>query len=176
MKVRLVIAGGILILILAILIGQIIYWLPGRTVLRHQAAFERAIETYHGEKLRKLIADDYQDSRDYSADDVVEVALDMRSQFLALALKEAGAAELDIESGVASYQVELEVGGSVLGAGGSMIKQRINGLKGPFVFQWEKQSLWPGSWQVIAIENESIPADVWNYEPGSLRRMMGERP
>jgi hypothetical protein len=170
--VRLAIIGALAVILVAI-IGLVVHWQPLKTLQRQQNTLLGAIESKKGARFRRMVSSEYRDRWGFNVDDITEAMLDARSQFLALVIHSKDQ-EIKVNGKEAVITCRLTLGGTPI-VGGSEVTRRINQLKDPFVFTWRKQSFLPSSWRLISIENPSIPDNVWNYEPGSIRAAMEGR-
>ena len=78
---------AVLVLIVALVIGFVVYWQPKKTVQRQQATLIKAIEKRKAARIRRLISGSYKDRWGFTPEDATEAMLDTRSQFLVLAVK-----------------------------------------------------------------------------------------
>ena len=156
---------------IAVFLG--IEWRPAKVVAAKQADLISAIESRDKTKIRKLLADDYLDRWGFSADDASEAIVDVGSQFLTLlVLTDEQELQFDRSNGRIVAIAELTAEGNAIGPVGNAVVRRINQLDAPFIFQWEKQSLFPTDWRVVEIDNPDLPGDLYGYEPGDIRRAM----
>ena len=77
-----------------------------------------------------------------------------------------------ITDGKAVVKMNLTISGNPVGPLGNEVTRRINQLKKPFTFTWEKKSFLPSSWRLVSIEQEELPQELYGYEPGDIRRAM----
>jgi len=167
--------GKILLIAVTALFALAIFlgfeWRPAKVVSARQADLISAIESRNKTKIRKLLADDYLDRWGFSADDATESIVDVGSQFLTLLiLTDEQSLERDGERIVAIAELTAE--GNAIGPVGNAVVRRINQLDAPFIFKWEKQSLFPTSWRVVEIDNPDLPGELYGYKPGDIRRAL----
>lgn len=143
---------------------------PSRVVRKKQAAFLQGVERRSGSRVSRLVAEDYGDRWKFSRNDLVETLLDGGHQFIALVVKgeESG---FDQSGKTVTIEMKLVLSGKPLGIFGNEITRRINSLKEPFTFTWEKKSFLPSSWRLIKIDNPGLPVHLYGYKPGLLQRM-----
>ena len=163
---------GLVIGLLVMAIVGARHYAPERTVARKQAALLEAIEKRSGSRLRTLLARDYLDQWEFDREDAATALLDVGSQFLILAVKPIDS-RTEIVRGEATVTAMVRVSGSG-GPIAQTVIRRANRLEEPFVFTWRKQGFWPGSWRLERIENPGLPPDLYGYEPGDIRRRLGE--
>ena len=159
-----------LVVVLVAVVGLIVHWQPLKTVKRQHLSLIDSIERKKGAKFRRMLSNQYHDRWGFDVNDATEAMLDMRSQFMALGINSENEA-IKISGKEATVTVNLSLTGTPL-PGGGQITRHINGLEQPWVFEWQKESFLPSSWRLISIENKSLPENLWNYEPGSIRRAM----
>jgi hypothetical protein len=169
--------GGVRLILLIVVISSLFlgllmvrHWSPKRVVARQQIALIAALERRSAKRLDHLLAPDYRDQWEFDREDVKLSILDIGSQFFVLTL-------LPVETtttfgdGTADVQTRFEVTGN-----GSPLAHEIirnaNRLKTPFVFHWEKQSVWPGDWKLTRIENPDLVTELHGYQPGDLQRAL----
>lgn len=144
---------------------------PSNMITKKQAALISGIEKRSPSRIERLLAEDYTDRWGFDRQDAVATVVDVGSQFLTLVLNPEEMSVNRVEDR-AVVTVRLRVGGKPVGPGGNEVTRRINGLKTPFVFTWEKQSFLPASWRLIRIENPDLPENLYGYTPGDIRRAM----
>lgn len=147
---------------------------PSQQIEKRQAALLEGIAKRSRSKVEKLIATSYHDRWQFDKQDAATAFLDLGSQFMVLAVQSIEPkTDIDDDGKSATVTTRLQIAGS-----GSPIAQMIitrsNKLKQPFVFRWHKQSWWPGSWRLIEIDNPDLPDDLDGYEPGDIRKAMGQ--
>ncbi len=138
---------------------------------RRQASLIEGIEKASPGRIQRLVAPGYADRWGFSREDLVTAIVDGGSQFLVL---EVGAEHpiLSIEGRRATYESALSFEGKPIGPAGIEVMRRLNQLKEPFVFVWEKQSFLPSSWRLVEVRNAGLPEDLHGYRPGDLGRAM----
>ncbi|MEM6915742.1 MAG: nuclear transport factor 2 family protein [Verrucomicrobiota bacterium] len=144
---------------------------PTNMITKKQEALLVGIEKRSPSRIERLLADDYLDRWGFDRADAAEACVDVGSQFLTLVITpEEVTLERDGDRAVVS--AILRVGGKPIGPGGSEVTRRLNRLKTPFTFIWEKQSFLPASWRLIKIDNVELPTELYGYDPGDIRRAM----
>jgi hypothetical protein len=144
---------------------------PSNMIAKKQAALIAGIEKRSLSRIERLLAEDYEDRWGFDRQDAAEAVVDVGSQFLTLVLTpEEMTVNLVEDRAVVSTR--LRVSGKPIGPGGNEVTRRLNQLKTPFEFTWEKQSFLPASWRLVQIENADLPGNLYGYEPGDIRRAM----
>jgi hypothetical protein len=165
----------ILLLALAVVLTVVglVVWSsrPSHVVAKRQAALLAGVESRSGARVARLLAEDYQDRWGFTRGDAVEALLDAGSQFLTLVVTPEDSSTV-IEGRRAVVTTRLVVSGNAIGPVGHEITRTVNQLKEPFVFVWEKQSFLPSSWRLVSMENSSLPAELYGYTAGDLRRAL----
>ncbi|MEM7697589.1 MAG: hypothetical protein AAF236_04205 [Verrucomicrobiota bacterium] len=162
--------GGLLVVI--ILIGWL-FW-NGRAsiaVPKRQAAFLEGIERRSSARLSRLISESYEDRWGLSEEEIVEGILDVGSQFMTLIVTPKNT-EIEFKESGALASVELTITGKPVGPAGQIAMRTANQLEAPFVFTWEKEGWFAGSWKLRSMDHPDIPDDLYGYEPGDIRRAM----
>jgi hypothetical protein len=160
------------VLVIAALAGWIVWQLRAeRMVQKKQDALILGIEKRSPSRIKRLLAEDYEDRWGFDQDDVVEAILDVGSQFMTLVVTEEDRSFV-IDESSATVSSRLVISGKPVGPGGNEATRRLNQLEEPFVFTWEKQSFLPASWRLIRLDNAGLPEDLYGYEPGDIRRAM----
>lgn len=144
---------------------------PGTAVRKKQEAFIVGIERRSPARMRRLIGEEYGDKWGFTRDDAIEAMLDAGSQFLVMVVESEE--EAFVRDGpLVVITTVLTVGGTPVGPGANEVMRRVNQLRKPFVFTWEKESFLPNSWRLVQIDNEDLPEELYGYEPGDFRRAM----
>lgn len=147
-------------------IGFMRFAAPERQIEKKQATLIRGIEQRKRSKVEKLIADNYSDRWGFDKSDAVTAFLDIGSQFVML-----GITEIDPEHKIADDTATVTTHLKIDGTGSpvaNLVIRRNNQLKTPYVFEWKKQSWWPGSWRLVKVDNEDLPENLDGYEPGDI--------
>lgn len=160
------------IAVVGAIIGLLVWQsLPSKVVAKKQAALIDGIERRSPARIERLVAEDYADRWGFDRNDAVVAVVDVGSQMLTLVVDEEDQ-ETEIADGRATVSAKLLFGGKPIGPVGTEVMRRLNGLDAPFVFTWEKKGFLPASWRLVSIENESLPDELWGYQPGDIRRAM----
>ena len=159
-----------IVTILAV-VGFMRFASPERQIEKKQATLIRGIEQRKRSKVEKLIADNYSDRWGFDREDAITAFLDAGSQFVMLGITELDPRH-EFGEDMATVTTRLKIDGTGSSPVANLIIRRTNQLKAPFVFEWKKQSWWPGSWRLTKIDNPDLPADLDGYEPGDIKRAM----
>lgn len=157
------------LLILVIIVS--LQWRPSKVIERRQASLIDGIERRSPARIQRLVSPEYRDRWDFTREDIVETMVDSGSQFLALVVTPEKESVM-IEERTAVVRVHLTLSGKPVGPVGNEVTRRVNQLKEPFVFTWEKESFLPMSWRLVKVDNAGLPDELHGYEPGDLRRAM----
>lgn len=162
-------AGGLLVMAL---IGLVVWnSRPSAMLQRRQTALFEGIEKASPGRIQRLVAESYADRWGFDREDLVTTIIDGGSQFLVLEI-ETAESTLEIEKGRATFEAKLSIRGKPVGPAGIEVTRRINQLKEPFTFVWEKQSFLPSSWRLVELRQPGLPDDLHGYRPGDIGRAM----
>ena len=165
----------IVILIAAAAVGLLIFvglqFRPETAVAKKQASLIQGIEKRSASRIQRLLSENYTDRWEFTDEEIVEAVIDVGSQFMALVVT-AEDQTMEINDGVAVITAKLIVSGKPVGPAGQEATKRLNRLKSPFTFTWEKESFLPTSWRLVKIDNPDLPTELYGYEPGDIRRAM----
>jgi len=146
-------------------------WRPTTVIAKRQASLIEGIERRSPARIQRLLSPDYRDRWEFTREDLVETMVDAGSQFLALVVTPENQS-IVIEEGRATVTAKLIISGKPVGPAGIEVTRQINQLKEPFVFTWEKKGFLPSSWRLVKVDNADLPAELYGYEPGDIRRAM----
>ena len=164
---------AVLVAIVLLVVWAVIHYSAEKVVRRQQAALLQGIEKRSAARISRLMAQHYDDRWDFTRQDAVDTMLDAGSQFLVLVVRgEEDGFERDGKT--ATISMHLSVSGNPIGPVGNEVVRRVNSLKKPFRFTWEKQNFLPTSWRLVKLDNEDLPAELYGYRPGDIRRRMKE--
>ncbi len=165
----------IVILIAAVAVGLLIFvglqFRPATAVAKKQASLIQGIENRSASRIQRLLSGNYSDRWEFTDEEIVEAVVDVGSQFMALVVTSEDQT-MKINDGIAIVTAKLVVSGKPVGPAGQEATKRVNQLKSPFTFTWEKQSFLPSSWRLVKIDNPDLPEHLYGYEPGDIRRAM----
>ncbi len=165
----------IVILIAAVAVGLLIFvglqFRPATAVAKKQASLIQGIENRSASRIQRLLSGNYSDRWEFTDEEIVEAVVDVGSQFMALVVTSEDQT-MEINDGIAIVTAKLVVSGKPVGPAGQEATKRVNQLKSPFTFTWEKQSFLPSSWRLVKIDNPDLPEHLYGYEPGDIRRAM----
>lgn len=138
---------------------------PEKVMERQQAKVTAAVERRSSKALLKLLAEDYRDQWKFDREQAAKALSEVGSQFIFLSVEEVSPT-YDIQETEATVSMEMKLTGS----GGPLaqeVMRRANKLKDPFTFYWRKNGPWPWSWEIVRIENPSLPVGLYGYDPGA---------
>lgn len=144
---------------------------PAVAVPKRQAALIEGIERRSQARVARLMSRDYGDRWGFTREDAVEALADVGSQFMTLVLTPRDE-QLTLVEGQARLETRIQVGGNPVGPVGNEVTRRVNQLREPFVFVWEKEGSFPARWRLVSIEQSEIPQNLHGYTPGDVRRAM----
>jgi len=148
-----------------------IQWRPSKVLERRQASLIDGIERRNPARIQRLVSPGYRDRWDFTREDIVETMVDAGSQFIALVVTPENQSVV-FEKSRGTVSARLIISGKPVGPGGNEVTRRVNQLKEPFVFTWEKESFLPSSWRLVKVDNAGLPDELYGYEPGDIRRAM----
>lgn len=151
----------IALLSLAALLGLALYaawlWQPERQVELHTAHFLKAVERRNWDKVQAFVADNYADRWGHDKEFVLREAREVFRQFLALTIQSTPGTP-SIAGRDATHRSDLRITGQ-----GSPIAQfvveKVNTLRGPFVFTWHRTGWQPWAWQLTAVDHPELELD-----------------
>lgn len=165
----------IVIVIAALAVGLLIFvglqFRPATAVAKKQASLIEGVERRSASRIQRLLSEKYTDRWEFTDEEIVEAVVDVGSQFMALVVT-AEDQTLEFEDGAAVVTAKLVISGKPVGPAGQEATKRVNQLKEPFTFTWEKESFLPTSWRLVRIDNPGLPEHLYGYEPGDIRRAM----
>jgi hypothetical protein len=129
-------------------------WQPERQLLLHQAHLRSAIERRDWGKVEELIDPGYADRWGYTRTTGVQEARRWLGQFFALTVTaEPGGDQWVANGGTVTERWRIDgTGTEVTG----MIKERVNSVQAPFVFQWKHGSWKPWDWTLVRVDNPQM--------------------
>ncbi len=146
-------------------------WRPSKVIEKRQASLIDGIERRNPARIQRLVSPNYHDRWEFTREDIVETLVDSGSQFMALVVTREDESVV-FEKSRATVTVHLIISGKPVGPAGNEVTRRVNQLKEPFVFVWEKESFLPSSWRLVKVDNAGLPDELYGYEPGDIRRAM----
>lgn len=145
---------------------------PSRQIEKRQASLIEGIERRSPARIQRLLSKNYEDRWGFTSEQIAESMVDAGSQFMALVVTPEDQTIVFGEEGEATVKARLILSGKPVGPIGNEVTRQINQLKEPFVFVWKKQSFLPSSWRLVSVDNAALPAELYGYEPGDIRRAM----
>lgn len=129
-------------------------WQPARQVQRHTAHFLKAVEGRSWDTAGGLVAEDYSDRWGHDKENVLTDARAVFAQFLFLTIQ----AEPE-DATVSGDRAKIRSPVKLAGRGGplaELVVGRVNGLRAPFVFTWQKRSWKPWHWQLVRLDHPEL--------------------
>ncbi len=154
-----------------LLLVVVLQWRPSKVIEKRQDSLIDGIEGRNPARILRLVSPNYRDRWNFTREDIVETMVDAGSQFMALVVT-AEKESVVFEKSKATVTVHLVLSGKPVGPAGNEVTQRVNQLKEPFVFVWEKESFLPSGWRLVGVDNAGLPDELYGYEPGDIRRAM----
>ena len=155
MKVRL--AAAVLI---ALALHAAWLWQPERQVRLHQAHFVKAVERRKWDRMAGFIAQNYSDQWEHDKEFVIRGSRDVFGQFLFLTIEHA-IASCAVEGDAGTVRAVVKISGTG-GPVAQFVMGKVNSLRDPFVFGWEKRSWKPWDWHLVRVGHPvlDIPGEL----------------
>jgi len=151
-KIVLAAAAGLLVLGLWL----VWWWQPERQVRLHQKHFLQAVERRNWRAVERFIATDYADRWGNDKDRVLSGCQEVFRQFLFLTVEhQIEDCFVEGTSGTARTLVKIS------GSGGPFAQEavtRVNALREPFAFSWERRGRW-WDWELVRVEQRELRLD-----------------
>ena len=129
-------------------------WQPERQLLLHQAHLRGAVERRDWGRVEALMDAGYADRWGYTRATALRDAREWMGQFFVLTVTaEPGGDRLAANGGTVTEGWEIDGTGA---EGAEMVKDRVNALRAPFVFQWKHGSWKPWDWSLIRVDNAEV--------------------
>lgn len=135
------------------------FWLmwfcqPERQVRRHQKKLMSALEDHDYQEFGALFAETYRDRWGHDKAFVQTQVKDIFRQFLTLVIKREPVA-LSPEAGNWRLEESIKLDGNAVGIA-PIVKERVNALKGPFIFTWQQTGSKPWNWVLISVDHAEL--------------------
>lgn len=132
----------------------LLLWQPSRQVRLHQRHLLHAIERRNWSTVGDLVSPAYRDQWQQDRSRLLADLAEVFRQFLACSV-EGEERALTVENGEGSTATRITLRGS-----GSELaeyaKQRVNGLREPFLFKWRQRSWKPWDWQLVEVRQPEL--------------------
>ncbi len=129
-------------------------WQPDRQLLLHQAHFRRAVERRDWGRVEAMLDPAYADRWGYTRATGVREARRWLGQFFALTITATPAGDqLTAAGGTITERWTIDGPGA---EGAEMVKDNVNALRAPFVFQWKHGSWKPWDWTLVRVDNPEL--------------------
>jgi hypothetical protein len=140
------------------LLGLALYfawlWQPERQVRLHTAHLLKAVEGRRWKKVDSLVADNYSDRWSHDKEFVLRGSNEVFSQFLFLTIpSETLECSVSGSTGVTRDRVKIAGTGSPIA---QEAMERVNRLRQPFVFTWERMSWKPWDWRLTRFDQPEL--------------------
>jgi hypothetical protein len=148
---KIAIAAGAAVLVLGLWLAWL--WQPERQVRLHQKHFLQAVERRNWNAMEKFLAVDYADRWGHDRAFVLSACREVFGQFLFLTVEQQTEdCVVEGTSGTARTTVRLT------GSGGPFAQEaitRVNALREPFVFSWERRGR-PWDWELVRVDQREL--------------------
>ncbi len=129
-------------------------WQPERQLLLHQAHLRGAIEARNWGRVEALIDPAYADRWGYTRESGIREARQWLGQFFALTVTaEPAGDQWTADGGTVTERWSIDGTGA---EGAEMVKENVNALHAPFVFQWRHGSWKPWDWTLVRVDNPEL--------------------
>ena len=129
-------------------------WQPERQLLLHQAHLRSAVEDRNWARVERLVDPAYADRWGYTRETALRDARQWIGQFFALTVTATPAGDqLTACGGTVTERWSIDGTGTEMA---TMVKDRVNSLHAPFVFQWKHGSWKPWDWTLTRIDNTDL--------------------
>ena len=129
-------------------------WQPERQLLLHQAHLRRAVEGRDWARIEALVDAGYADRWGYTRATGLREARQWMGQFFVLTVTAEPAGDTWTAQG-GTVTERWNIDGTGTEAAG-MVKDRVNALRAPFVFQWKHGSWKPWDWTLTRMDNPEL--------------------
>jgi hypothetical protein len=141
-------------LLLAWVIFLIWLWRPEHQVRLHQRHLFAALEDRNWDRIRSLMSDNYSDRWRHDKEFVLREAREVFRQFIVLQVT-GEILEVMMEEGAGDVSSTLEMKGKG-GPVAEFAMSRVNALRRPWAFRWEKQSWKPWDWVLVRVDHPDL--------------------
>jgi hypothetical protein len=146
------------IVVLAALLTLALYsawlWQPERQVRLHTAHLLKAVEGRQWKKVDSFVADNYSDRWSHDKEFVLRASNEVFSQFLFLAIQ-GQTLECEVSGSTGATHDRIKIAGSG-GPVAELVIERVNRLRQPFVFTWERRSWKPWDWRLTRFDQPEL--------------------
>jgi len=141
-------------LTLALVLYSAWLWQPARQVRLHTAHLLKAVEGRRWKKVDSFIADNYSDRWNHDKEFVLRESSEVFSQFLFPMIESRPlSCSISGSTGVTRDLVMIAGGGSPVA---QIVTERVNRLRQPFVFTWERASWKPWDWRLTRFDQPEL--------------------
>jgi hypothetical protein len=129
-------------------------WQPERQVRLHTSHFLKKVERRNWDDARNFLAPDYSDRWTHDRDSAVADLREAFRSFLFVTIENrTDSCELHGDRGTTRTVLKISGNG---GPVAHLIMERVNGLHGPFTFDWRKASWKPWDWELTGVEHPEL--------------------
>lgn len=149
---RIALAAALALVALALFLTAL--WSPERQVRLHQEHLLAAVSKKKWQRVAPFIAEDYSDRWGHDKAFVLGAAREAFSQFFVLEI-----AMQNTEMSVADGSGEVSARLIARGSGGpvaQLVIEKLQELREPFAFRWQKQSGKPWDWALVRVDQPTL--------------------
>jgi hypothetical protein len=129
-------------------------WQPERQVRLHTAHLLKAVEGRRWNKVQSFVADNYSDRWSHDKEFVLRESKEVFRQFLFITIQgETLSCSISGSTGVTRDRVKISGSGSPIA---ELAMERVNRLRQPFVFTWERASWKPWDWRLTRFDQPEL--------------------
>ncbi len=132
-------------------------WQPERQVRLHTSHFLKKVERRNWEAAGKFMAEDYRDRWEHDKESALEDVREVFRQFLFVTIENrTDSCEMAADSATTRTVIKISGHGGPLA---QLVMERVNLLRGPFVFGWRKASWKPWDWELTGVDHPELNAE-----------------
>ena len=129
-------------------------WQPERQVRLHTSHLLAAVEGRNWGRVEKFIADNYSDRWGHDKEFVLRGSTEVFRQFIFLTIQsETLSTSSSGGMGISYTRAKISGSGSPIA---QMAMERVNQLREPFVFTWQKMSWRPWDWRLVKFDQPEL--------------------
>ena len=133
-------------------------WQPERQVRLHTAHLLKAVEGRRWKKVDSLVADNYSDRWRHDKEFVLRASNEVFGQFIFLTIQsEPLSCSVSGSTGVTQDRVKVSGSGGPIA---QVVIERVDRLRQPFVFTWERMSWKPWDWRLTRFDQPELEIDA----------------
>ena len=149
---RIAVAAALAVVALALFLAAL--WSPERQVRLHQEHLLTAVSKKKWQSVAPFIAENYSDRWGHDKAFVLDAAREAFSQFfvLEIVMEKPVQSVVDGRGEVSARLIARGSGGPVA----QLVIEKLQELRGPFTFRWQKQSGKPWDWAVVQMDQPAL--------------------